>query len=122
MLRFLLAIDAPQLRQRVRAAIEAFPDMQVAAETHSPLELLVETGRRQADVVVFAAEDPERLPPVATHLFAEYAGVQVVVISSAGRTAVVYAQEIRAEKFADADFGDLLAILRSSKQGYFTPY
>jgi DNA-binding NarL/FixJ family response regulator len=121
MLRFLLAIDAPQLRQHVRAAIEAFPDMQVAAETQSPLELLLETGRRQADVVVLSAEDPERLPPVATHLFAEYSGVRVVVVAPAGRCAVMYAQEICAEKFADAEFGDLLAVLHRSREDYFTP-
>jgi DNA-binding NarL/FixJ family response regulator len=121
MLRFLLAIDAPQIRETMREAIEAYPDMEVAAEANGPLELLFATGRFEADVVVLADGDPERLPSVATHLFAEYPGVQVLVVSPERRCAVAYRQEVCAERFADTEFADLLVHLHVSDAGYFAP-
>lgn len=54
------------------------------------VEILVAAGRHRVDVVVATLEPSPRIPPLVTHLLAEFPRMKVVGIDAADQCARVY--------------------------------
>jgi len=93
--------------------------MQVVAETSDPIELLLEAGEQQADVVFLATSGNERETGLPSHLLAEYSNLLIVTISAGPQNATIYRQTICRETVASANGVQLLDTIRMLKQQGF---
>lgn len=112
-IRVFLAIADPKLRESIKRLLEGEFDIKVVGEATHPLELLVEVGSTEADVVVHSWPESQEMPGICTHLLTEYPGL--AIIGMPPRAARMYRcrQEITVAPCAMTGLGDLLAEIRS---------
>jgi DNA-binding NarL/FixJ family response regulator len=110
-IRVLLADMPPPLREEFKQAIVAQPDMEAVGDVSASFELLVATGRTQADVVIIGLEDSE-LPGVCSHLLNEYPHVKILGVSADAQRALLYEVRARTVPVADVSAEGLISAVR----------
>lgn len=66
------------------------PDLEIVGEVIHPIDVLLELGRTQAEVVVIDLPTSGEEPGLCSHLLSECPAVTVVAVSSGGETSMVY--------------------------------
>ena len=89
------------------------PSLEIVGEVIHPIDILLELGSTQAEVVVIDLPASEEDPGLCSHLLAEYPEVKVVAVSSGGETSIVYETGIIRRYLPDASSETVTQYLRS---------
>jgi len=87
--RILLADPSSHLRALVEAAVAEHPDLTVVGSAHGEVEVLLQTGQFEANVVIVEIADKE-VPAVAERLVDEYREIGVLAIDANRKQAMLY--------------------------------
>ena len=89
------------------------PDLEIVGEVIHPIDVLLELGSTQAEVVVIDLPTSGEDPGLCSHLLAEYPEVKVVAVSPGGDTSVVYETGVTRRYLSDASPETLTRFIRS---------
>ena len=89
------------------------PDLEIVGEVNSPIDVLLELGSTQADVVVIDLPTSGKDPGLCSHLLTEYPEVKVVAVSSGGDTSIVYETGVIQRYLPDVSLEAVTGIIRS---------
>ena len=109
-----LALEPRILVDVLRSAVKDEPDMQVVSEASDPVELLLAVQEQVPDVVVLMLSDHGRLPPIGTHLLAEFPELLIIGITSRGERVVSFRNAVRTEQHSLGSVRQLIARLRAA--------
>ena len=113
-IRLILALDAQILADLLRSTFSDEPDIDVVFETNDVLDLLLATRQHEPHLVVMTVSPQGRLPPIGTHLLAEFPALLVVGITSEGERVFTFRNTIRTEHHALDDVRGLISQLRTA--------
>lgn len=110
MIKVLLALESPVLRELLRDLIEGEPGIALAGEVEvaDPIDLLVEVKETQADVVVQTWQGSEEMPGICSHLLTEFPDLLVIGVPRYGDHAFVCRQTIAKRRVRTTELHDLL--------------
>jgi len=111
-IRVLLAVDQQMNRQLLRDAVASEADMEVVGEVAEPVDLLVRVAETGANVVLCSWAESAEVPPICTHLLAEYPGLLVVGLSESGISAWACQQTITLTRLPRPGISELLSEIR----------
>ena len=114
-LRVRILLACPDLRGIGfwKAMLGDDPDLEIVGEVIHPIDILLELGSTQAEVVVIDLPASEEDPGLCSHLLAEYPAVKVVAVSSGGETSIVYETGVIRRYLPDASPETLTRFIRS---------
>jgi len=109
----LLAVEPPLLSEVLRERLEHEDGLDVVTQRFDPIDLLVAVGQTEADVVVLSWPANGEMPPICTHLFAEYPELVVFGLREDSDAAVVCHQTITTRDLPSGSLGiqDLLSVI-----------
>ena len=110
--RIILAIDPKILRQMLKGLIERQPDFEVVGEVNNPVDMLLAVGRTQANVVVHAWPESERMPEICTHLLSEYPDLLIIGICPGSEKVFTCRQTIEVTPAATSSIDDMISVMR----------
>jgi DNA-binding NarL/FixJ family response regulator len=111
-IRILLA----QLDRLTRDILERLldqPDTLVVGHVEDGVEVLLVTGRTQADVVILGAQEAG-LPGLASHLLAEYPHLKILAVAPDARRALLYELRPHVVPIGEVSPERLLQVIRAA--------
>ncbi|MHC4399724.1 MAG: response regulator [Planctomycetota bacterium] len=119
-IRVILALEPSLVRGSVRGAIESSGDITVVGEADTPVHLLLDIQRHEADAVVLHLENDNQIPGICSHLLQQYPELLVVALSREDDRAFLLRQEVSEQNLDSTSIGDLLAALRTANTSYWS--
>ena len=89
------------------------PDLEIVGEVIHPIDVLLELGSTQAEVVVIDLPTSGEDPGLCSHLLAESPEVKVVAVSTGGETSIVYETGVTRRYIPDASPETVAQFIRS---------
>ncbi len=114
-IRILLAIRPRMMREILKTLFERQEDMEVVGEVLAPVELLVAVREMEADTVVLALRDFEKLG-VHSNLLAEFPNVTILALASKGEAAFIEQLCHRRLEIANPSKDTILNALRQANR------
>ena len=110
MIKVLLALESPVLRELLRNLIEREPGIALSGEVEvaDPIDLLVEVKETQADVVVQTWQGSEEMPGICSLLLTEFPDLLVIGVPRHGDHAFACRQTIASRRFPATELQDVL--------------
>jgi hypothetical protein len=116
-LRVLLGVGPPLLRDMLHTMLVEHGRFLVIDVEPRTIDVLVETRRCRVDVVIATLEQGSDVPPLVTHLLAEFPEVLVVGVSLREQSARIYHRNRVARTIADFTFAAIVqAVLQETSE------
>ncbi len=112
-IRVLLADMPPTLREKFKQVIANQPDMQAVGDVATSFELLLATGKTQADVVIVGLQESS-LPGICSHLLNEFPHVKILGVNADTGTAFLYEVCARMVPVSEASTEGLISAVREA--------
>jgi hypothetical protein len=93
----LVAVEPRLLREAICEGLAGDARIAVASEGGDPVEVLASAARIDAGVVIVTSAEPAGIPPLATHLFAEFPEITVIGICRQTGEVRVHRQVVTSE-------------------------
>src|SRR5688500_8168040 len=92
-------VDVPgNLRSLLQEVIQSQENMLVVGEAFDAIDLLLTVNQTGADVVSMGHAQADHIPPICTHLLAEFPILLILIISTIDRRAFLYERKITQEE------------------------
>jgi DNA-binding NarL/FixJ family response regulator len=88
-IRVLLANHPMMVPDTIRQLVAEQEDMELVGDCRGPMKILQETGRSNADAVIFA-QDEENEPGVCSHLLAVYPDITILGLGPQSKKASIW--------------------------------
>ena len=110
--RILLANITPFWRLKLSQIVESDRDMETVGRVRDPLNLLIQAGKLQANVVVLMQLPEGEEPGICSHLLLEHPNMLVLLLPSRPDEQPIIRMQLRKEKITDTSQGGLHAALK----------
>ena len=112
-MRILLACPGLTSIKSWKAVLARDPGLEIVGEVINPIDVLLELGSTQADVVVIDLPTSKEDPGLCSHVLAEYPEVKIVAVSAGGESSIVYEIGITRKYLSDASPETFTRFIRS---------
>jgi hypothetical protein len=89
--------------------------MMVVGEITDPVEILIMTGEREAEVVVMDSLNGETDPGICSHLLSEFPDLLILALSPGLEQAIIYRQSISKELLLNLSEKEILSAIRQAR-------
>ena len=110
--KVLLAVESHLFREVLRERIENEDGVELLEQSLDPIDLLVAVGQTEADIVILSWPANGEMPPICTHLFAEYPELVVFGLREDSDAAVVCRQTIARTHLPAVGLQEMLSVMR----------
>jgi hypothetical protein len=93
----LVAVEPPLMRVAICEGLASDARIAVASNGPDPLEVLASAARIEPGVVIVTSSEPAGIPPLATHLFAEFPDITIIGICRQTGQVRVHRQVVTSE-------------------------
>jgi hypothetical protein len=100
-IRVLMAVSPPLLSDALRALLCRKAKIVIVDEVLDPVDILLRARNRRADVVVATLESVPDIPPLVTHLLAEFPDLLIVGIDMQMQRACTYRNRLEVQPIPD---------------------
>lgn len=87
----------------------------VVGEITDPVEILIMTGEREAEVVVMDSLNGETDPGICSHLLSEFPDLLILALSPGLEQAIIYRQSISKELLLNLSEKEILSAIRQAR-------